>query len=98
MRPERWESQGGTATAGPTSRAPTPSGLAVSSFLIPDPSEDVGFPHSLVHWYLHKTSERKSFQGKALSSNSAQMNWVSHDNIIIFSDGYHAVFSGFFFG
>ena len=40
----------------------------------------------------------KSFQGKALSSNSAQMNWVSHDNIIIFSDGYHAVFSGFFFG
>ena len=45
-----------------------------------------------------KFPKRKSFQGKALSSNSAQMNWVSHDNIIIFSDGYCAVFSGFFFG
>ena len=55
-------------------------------------------PSPLRHWYLHKISECKSFQGKALSSNSAQMNWVSHDNIIIFSDGYHAVFSGFFFG
>ena len=45
-----------------------------------------------------KFPNRKSFQGKALSSNSAQMNWVSHDNIIIFSYGYCAVFSGFFFG
>ena len=42
--------------------------------------------------------KRKLFQGKALTSNSAQMNRVSHDNIIIFSDGYDAVFSGFFFG
>jgi hypothetical protein len=45
-----------------------------------------------------KFPKRKSFQVKVLSSNSAQMNWVSHDNIIIFSNGYHAVFSGFFFG
>ena len=42
-----------------------------------------------------KFPKRKLFQGKALSSSSAQMNSVSHDNIIIFSDGYNAVFSGF---
>ena len=45
-----------------------------------------------------KFQKRKLFQEKWLSSNSAQMNRVSHDNIVIFSDGYNAVFSGFFFG
>ena len=45
-----------------------------------------------------KFQKRKLFQEKGLSSNSAQMNRVSHDNIVIFSDGYNAVFSGFFFG
>ena len=52
-------------------------------------------PHPKGIGIYTKFPKRKLFQGKALSSSSAQMNWVSHDNIIIFSDGYNAVFSGF---
>ena len=58
------------------------------------------FPPPLAkHWYLHKIPEaRNFFQGKALSSNLAQMNWMHNNNIFILYDGYDAVFSGFFFG
>jgi hypothetical protein len=48
---------------------------------------------------IYKDSlERKYFQGKALSFESAQMNRVSHESIVIFSVLYNAVFPGVFVG
>ena len=51
-------------------------------------------PHPLGIGIYNVSLERKYFQGKALSFESAQMNRVSHESIVIFSVLYNAVFPG----